>query len=445
MPDYMKDYKVISVLGFFRTFSGGIIGTGFAIFILFHFGSYYWSGVSSAAIALPYIFATIICGRVSDKIGRKSSLLIATSSNLAIAVGFMAVVILVRFTTDSWLLALIILLRLAEGIANGFFWPILQASLSDVAMNCCGEDSIDQVEAISRRGQGMYNLGWSLGVLGGQVVLSSMSMVGLLDVVLLVPLASHGINLVIVILFFRVVMNKSGRVNDVVVHADDGHEAHEHQHDGRQNHHVHHVVKTGRVVALFGLVLIFVYGFALGSLSTTTTNLFKAWGIATMIGFTEAIRLATQSFTASKVRLGKKNVTFKIIGTGGLLSAMFLVMASLSMFFAPPLQDLSLVGAAIGIFMAIYACSGLLFGITYAEAMNLVLMSGSTKQRGLLMGMFESSIGAGFFLGPYMAGVLTEFTTFPDSYLVTAMILFSLLAICVVMALYLRRAIHDIK
>nr|MDO8084310.1 hypothetical protein [Candidatus Sigynarchaeum springense] len=442
MPEYMKDYKVISILGFFRTFSGGIIGTGFAIFILFHFGSYYWSGVSSAAIALPYIFATIICGRVSDKIGRRSSLIIATSSNLAIAVGFMAVVILVKFTTDTWLLAFIIILRLAEGVANGFFWPILQASLSDVAMNCCGEGDAGQVEAIARRGQGIYNLGWSLGVLAGQVVLSSMSMAGLLDVVLLFPLASHGVNLAIVLLFFRVVMSGPVRVPDTIAPVHNVHETHDLQQLGRRGRYSRPVLKTGRVVALLGLTLIFVYGFALGSLSTTTTNLFKAWGVATLVGFTEAIRLSTQSFTASKVRLDKNNVMFKVIGTGGLLAAMFLVMASLSMFFAPPLLDSSSTYTAVGISMTLYAVSGLLFGITYAEAMNMVLMSGSTKRRGLLMGLFESSIGAGFFLGPYMAGVLTEFATFQESYVVTAMVLFSLLSTCAGMAFYLRHAGH---
>ncbi|MBN2151957.1 MAG: hypothetical protein JW839_10950, partial [Candidatus Lokiarchaeota archaeon] len=204
MLDPTKDYKVISLLGFLRTFSGAIVGTGIAIFILNYWGSYYWSGVSAAAIALPYIVATVICGRVSDRIGRRNCLLVATSSNLAIAIGYIAVVVLVRFTLDAWLLALIIALRLVEGVANGFFWPILQASISDVAINCCGEAGADQVEAIARRGQGVYNLGWSLGVLGGQILLSAMSLASLLDASLLVPLASQGANLLIVLLLFHV-------------------------------------------------------------------------------------------------------------------------------------------------------------------------------------------------------------------------------------------------
>ncbi|NMC03734.1 MAG: MFS transporter [Candidatus Lokiarchaeota archaeon] len=93
MPGYMQDYRIIAVLGFFRTFSGAIIGTGMAIFILNYWSSYFWSGVSSAAIALPYIVATIICGRISDKIGRRASLIISTVANFCISLGYMVIVI----------------------------------------------------------------------------------------------------------------------------------------------------------------------------------------------------------------------------------------------------------------------------------------------------------------------------------------------------------------
>jgi MFS family permease len=394
MIDYMKDYKVISMLGFFRTFSGGIIGTGIAIFILNYWGSYYWSGVSSAAIALPYIFATVICGRVSDKIGRRNCLVIATVSNFAIAFG----------------------------------------CISDVAMNCCNDGQQDQIEGIARRGQGIYNLGWSMGVLCGQVILSTMSLANFLDVALFVPLATQGVNVIIVLLFFRVVMDRSDGAAAVPETNKTGQSSH-------QTLVGRHVLRPGLVVALIGLVMIYVYGFALGSLSTTTTNLFKAWGVATLVGFTEAIRLASQGLTASKVRLGKKNVTFKLIGTGSLLAAMLLAMASLSVMFAPPVTGTFVIGTAVGIFMSLYAVFGLLFGITYAESMNMVITSGSTRKRGLLMGLFESSIGAGFFIGPYMAGFITEFATFHDSYFVTAILLFLILAACLALAMYMRKPV----
>ncbi|MBN2151080.1 MAG: hypothetical protein JW839_06535, partial [Candidatus Lokiarchaeota archaeon] len=200
------------------------------------------------------------------------------------------------------------------------------------------------------------------------------------------------------------------------------------------------LARPALVVGLLGLVAIFVYGFALGSLSTTTTNLFKAWGVATLVGFTEAIRLAAQALTASKVRLGKKNVAFKLVGMGCILSLIFLVMAALAVFFSPPLPDPSTAGAAVAVFMCLYAFAGLVFGVVYAESMNMVITSGSTSKRGLLMGLFESSIGAGFFIGPYMAGIITEFSTFQDSYMVTAALMFSLLVACAVMALFLWRS-----
>jgi MFS family permease len=247
-------------------------------------------------------------------------------------------------------------------------------------------------------------------------------------------MASQGVNLVMVLLFFRVVMNRSDAGVVTLKPTAKGDEIYSIPRDPR------HGVRPGIVLALLGLVMIFVYGFALGSLSTTTTNLFKAWGVATLVGFTEAIRLAAQGLTASKVRLGKQHVAFKMIGTGGLLAAMFIVMSNLSIAYSPPVSDVLAIGTAVAIFMGLYAINGLLFGITYAESMNMVITSGSTSKRGLLMGLFESSIGAGFFIGPYMAGFITEFATFHDAYFLTALILFSLLGACLVLATCLYKA-----
>jgi len=390
-----------------------LIGTGASIFILVYWGSNFYSGVSAAAIALTYVFSPAIAGRISDRIGRRNTLLIATTSNFAIACFFLIVVITVQSTRDLWLIAFIIILRLMEGVANGFFWPILQASLSDVSLNCCNGEKAD-FEAISRRGMSTYNLGWNLGVLFGQVLLSFITFWNI-DMALVVPVVSQGLNLIIVIKWFHVPKNIAGRAPVM--------ETPEEIKSGNKHGHVNMHVLT----LLLGLIFIFMYGFGLGDLSTSTTNLYEAQGFGALVGFTEAARLACQGFTSSKVRLHKHLVQFKLVLVSGLLVVIFVIMAFLSDIFI------------ISVFIALFACSGLLFGILYAESMNLVVMSGSTAKRGLLMGMFESFIGLGFFIGPLLAGYITQFIAYSTSYFMNVLVMVVMMAICIIMALILAK------
>jgi MFS family permease len=421
MPEPKNAFRTIASLGLFRTLSGGLIGTGVQLFILLYWtDSNFYSGLSASAIAITYIFSPTICGRISDRIGRKNALRIGTTGNFTIAFFYVLVVILVHMNRDTWLIWFIIILRCCEGLANGFFWPILQASVSDVALNCCSGK--EDFEKISRSGISIYNTGWISGSLIGQIVLSSITMIDmqLIDLVLVLPMFSQGFNFFLAIKKFTIPQNHANKAPVVMD-------------DANANAGTNSLVqaKGPMLVSMLALAMIFVYAFSQNSLSTTTTNLYKAQGVAMLIGFTEAIRLGFQVFASKKMNVRRhKEITLLILG--GILAFSFVLMAYLTGMFE------------VYSFMAMYSITGLLFGIIYGESMNLLVNSGASKNRGMLMGLFESSIGIGTFVGPLLAGYLTQFSTYAISYLATTGVISSIVVFCAFLAIYMRKNNHRI-
>ncbi|HME55989.1 MAG TPA: MFS transporter [Candidatus Lokiarchaeia archaeon] len=421
MPEPKNDFRTIASLGLFRTISGGLIGTGAQLFILFYWtNSNFYSGLSASAIALTYIFSPTICGRISDRIGRKNALKIGTAGNFTIAFFYVLVVILVHVNRDTWLIWFIIVLRMFEGLANGFFWPILQASVSDVALSCCSDK--EDFERISRSGITIYNTGWVSGSLIGQVLLSCITVIDLrlIDLVLILPVFSQGFNLFQAFKKFNVPQNQASNA-PVVTEAIGP--------DAGKNHAPH--ANAPVIVAMLALALIFVYAFSQNALSTTTTNLYKAEGVAMLVGFTEAIRLACQAYASNRMKISNHK-EIKLLILSGILAISFVAMA----FFTNAFEVFS--------FMALYSVTGFLFGIIYGESMNLLVNSGASKKRGMLMGMFESFIGIATFIGPLLAGYLTQFSTYAASYLATAFVISSIVAFCAFLALRIRKNQHQI-
>lgn len=419
-PNPFHDFRTIASLGLFRTVSGGLIGTGVQLFILFYWtDSNFYSGLSASAIAITYIFSPTICGRISDRIGRKNALKIGTSGNFIIALFYILVIFFVHTNRGIWLIWFIIILRLFEGMANGFFWPILQASVSDVAISCCSGK--EEFEKISRSGITIYNTGWVSGSLIGQVLLSCITVIDmrLIDLVIILPVLSQGFNLFLTIKKFNVPQNSTSNAPVVTEKID-------------FNVNKSHVpqVKASIFIAMLALSLIFLYAFSQNSLSTATTNLYKAEGVAMLVGFTEAIRLACQTYASNRIKIGNIYKEIKLLILSGILAALFVTMA----LFTNSFEVFS--------FMALYSVTGFLFGIIYGEAMNLLVNSGASKKRGLLMGFFESFIGIGTLFGPLLAGYLTQFSTYAASYNATAVVMICVVVFCAFLTIRIRKNNH---
>ena len=104
-------------------------------------------GIVSAAISLPYIFSPILLNKISDRIGRKRSLIFSMT-------GVFLAQLLYYFTLNP---IVVLISRLIEGFSIGLFWPNLQASISDNVWH-------NHNKMMSK-----YNISWNFGLFSGYI------------------------------------------------------------------------------------------------------------------------------------------------------------------------------------------------------------------------------------------------------------------------------------
>ncbi|MFX1394409.1 MAG: MFS transporter, partial [Promethearchaeota archaeon] len=77
-------------------------------------------GFLAAASSITYSFSPVLVDKLSQKLGRKKSILIATLGASAAQISF-------YFTLEP---VIFFIARLMEGFVMGFFWPNLQSTIS---------------------------------------------------------------------------------------------------------------------------------------------------------------------------------------------------------------------------------------------------------------------------------------------------------------------------
>ena len=102
-------------------------------------------GFLASAIAITYSFSPILLNKLSQKFGKKKSVLIATLGATAAQISF-------YFTLEP---AIFFIARLMEGFIMGFFWSNLQSTISD------------SPKYKQSKYAASYNFSWNLGVLSG--------------------------------------------------------------------------------------------------------------------------------------------------------------------------------------------------------------------------------------------------------------------------------------
>ena len=421
-PAFKSQVKLIAFLSYFRTFSGSIIKTGIAIFILSTWTagwpSDFFSGLSISAIALTYMFSPIVFGQKSDKIGRRRSLLVATGGNVIIAGCLLFLVIYTSFSTDIWLLIFIICMRATEGLLNGFFWPILQASVADASIWFSKSRSMQ--DATTKSAMGIFNLGWNAGILSGEFFLS-MYLLAFKEVKYALIIASvlHVVNFIIAFLFFKQYDSNRKKTDNsstfIKISTND-----------QKNLEIKGINRNLTLTIAISLIFILLYGFCIGGLTTTTTNLYKFLNIAYLLGITEVARISVQAIATSKFKFKGKQIE-KTSGIFAIIAGMFVLLS----FTSGKVEPL--------VFLGIYSVLGFLLGICYAEPIHIMASIGDEKKRGFYMGLFEAFIGIGFFIGPLFAGFITENVSYQFSYLIVSIILIIIIIVVVVLSIFLRR------
>lgn len=397
-----KQFYLIGITCFLRTFVGTFIGTGMPVFILENWNSNLFSGLSLASLSLTYTFSAILFGGLSDKIGRRKSVIISLVGNFASTVGFCIVLVFVKQGATMTLLVVILLLRANEGLFNGFFWPVLQSSIPEISIKHAGEGDPVKVEATTKQGISIFNVGWNSGILAGGLALSTLLFFDLLDVALVAPAILNGGNLVLLIVFMREpVENRKEQRNRAMAvrkqaQEDPSPEAERHRVKSR---------KTRLSTIILGIGIICVFALQMGGYTTTITNYFKSVHQEEWLGVLDALRLTFQLVGSSKLLLPSKHrqVQLALISCG--IAGLGIIMA------------LAVPSIVTWPFFILFPVLGLLLGMVYAACIELVSSSAAEDKRGTMMGFFEASIGIGFFVGPTVAGIITDSITYMLSFL----------------------------
>ncbi len=139
-------------------------------------------GLLTTAITITYTFSPIILNKISDRVGRRKSVIISM-------VGVSISQLLFYITLDP---IVFLIERLFEGLILGFFFPNLMSSISD-------NPTINHIKYLAR-----FNLSWSLAIVFGMLfgaILSSFS--SNLELIFYISPIFLILNTIIAILFFQ--------------------------------------------------------------------------------------------------------------------------------------------------------------------------------------------------------------------------------------------------
>ena len=310
--------------------------------------------------------------------------------------------LLIVLPESSWVLYLALLMRASEGLFTGIFWPVLEADISSVASFYTATESACCKE--TGNGISLFNLGWNIGLLGGAISFLLLMEPGWLFLVLFIPLIVQAINLVLMAFY------KDIKKEKLPAQCKDGHLIDKE----KEQSNIYAVV--------LGIFIVFMYGFSLNLVYTTTTNFFNfletsfALKVIWTLGILETLRIAFQTITSTKFKHGNGS-RYKIV--------LFTCFAILAIMVA---MGLSAGNIWYILFFGWYPFLGIVMGSNYAESINMVENAGFTGKKGQIMGFFEASGSIGAFIGPFVAGYVTQTSTYPASYFIGAIIFVPMIA-----------------
>ncbi|MEX2681907.1 MAG: MFS transporter [Candidatus Sigynarchaeota archaeon] len=392
-------FTTIALHSFCMASAAQLTAMGIPIFVLRNWGSDLLSGASLSIPSLFYIIFTLLFGKVSGRIGRRRSMLVSLVANLAIFVCFFSLVLLGPMTGTSWMLPLILACRGGEGIAQSLFWPNLEARISDIAESNSGNE--EDFSKLTGKGVSFFNLGWNVGLLSSAFEFWLIMAVNNLGLVMFVAIIAQAMNLSMYRFY-----------TDIEVPTCRTSQQASKKRDGATGAHLEPIdQRKSWMPAGLGLMLVFFYGFSLNWIYATTTNFCFATGIVPLLGILETLRLAMQTITSSWFKHEAKVKLFTIEATA--VAVVLLVIA----------MGLSASGSNYLLMLFWFPLLGTVMGTMYAEALNMVELSGVPEKKGSLMGLFESAGAMGNFSGPFLAGFITQTTLvqpYPTAYFIGA-------------------------
>ncbi|MHA2398025.1 MAG: MFS transporter [Promethearchaeota archaeon] len=310
------------------------------------------------AITITYSISPLVLNKISDRLGRRRSVIIsvigATAAQLIFYITLEPIVFLVE--------------RLFEGFILGLFFPNLLASISD-------NPNIDHPKVLAR-----FNLSWSLssvfGLIFGAIFLNFIPNIKLLFLISPILLV---FNVIIAIGFFHPVRDSENKV-DIYLHKINEKEV------SLKNYYIPVIVPllfilASSIAAGNGGLLYPIKAEILGFPSSSTYLVMVAATIAQSFAM----------YMASSITLEK----LKLVS----LTALF-VYSFLFIFLN--------INRMLIVFFVLFLFSGFFYGFLYGTASKLFLALNIIKDTSIYSSISESSVGVTYFISQLLLGFIAD-------------------------------------
>ncbi len=387
---------IIYAVALLRTIASAISGFAIEIFVRLSGASDVAMSLIVAVPSVTYMLAALFLSGQVDKLGRRVAIVISSGVSFLATIFYIG--IFVAVANLSVMIIMVIIVEAIEGTFAGWFWPVLQARL--------GEGTNENGREIR-----IYNLSWNLGVVLGNVLVTSYASVSadpavLFPIIIQVLVWSTVINSIIIgLLLGKHGTNRNVPSHPVIVVASPN------------------VVRSSIPVSV-GIVLValFTFSFNIGGIlgnvfnqvTAISANATFAMNLLPWIPIIDTTRQMAQ-LAASGTYKGKKPALSVITRIITLMSVLALVSGIASNFLAK--GGLSVIVIVLGI-------HGILSGILYNATMKIIIHDAPVHQRGRFQGLYEAVLGLGFFVGPIVAGAISEVKGYLPSYNIVAGISF---------------------
>ncbi len=319
----------------------------------------------STALTITYSISPIVLNKISDKLGRRKSVIIsmigATCAQLTYYITLDPIAFLIE--------------RLFEGFILGFFFPNLQASISD-------NQSINHQKYLAR-----FNLSWSvaivLGLLFGAIFLQFIDDLKFLFYINPIFLA---INAFIAILFFQEPINPNLGIQSSTSDFNT---------NDSEDKQKSITISNYYIPVIIPLLLIFATSFASGNgtlLYPIRSELLGFHPSSTY--FVNVFATLTQSlalYLATSLALNKLKVA----------STLILIIYSF-------LFILFILNEVYSLFIILFMFSGFFYGFLYGAASKLFLTLNIMKKTSKYSSISESSLGVTFFISQLFLGFIAD-------------------------------------
>jgi len=319
----------------------------------------------STALTITYCFSPIIFNKISDKLGRKKSVVISM-----IGAGC------AQFTYYFTLNPLVFLIeRLFEGLILGFFFPNLQASISD-------DPTIDHRKYLSR-----FNLSWSIaivfGLLFGSVFLQFIGDVKLIFYINPIFLT---LNAIIAIFFFQEPKDLNSSTHKSISDFNTKKSI---------NNQKSMTLNKNYIPVIIPLLLIFALSFASGN----STLLYPIR--AELLGFQSSSTYLITVFATFSQSITMYFASLLVLNKLKLISIIALLVYSFLFIFFN-LNDIYF------LFIILFLLSGFFYGIIYGAASKFFLTLNILKKTSKYSSIMESSSGFTFFISQIFLGFMVD-------------------------------------